>query len=199
MANTSYRQLAENFVKTKSPKDYKLLHDKVRPGLENYVFNIVKDNEAKNDIVTDTLTRLWTKIDQYDPQYQITTWLYRIAFNESLGWIRQRNKKRSIDALRDSGIEVSRYYARTSARDLLVEAEFKSEQDWLDEDNEIMSRYEAALIEITKLKPIYREILEDRLLNNMKYQDIAEKYNLPLQTVKNRIRRGKAIIAENIK
>ena len=199
MANTSYRQLAENFVKTKSPKDYKLLHDKVRPGLENYVFNIVKDNEAKNDIVTDTLTRLWTKIDQYDPQYQITTWLYRIAFNESLGWIRHRNKKRSIDALRDSGIEVSRYYARTSARDLLVEAEFKSEQDWLDEDNEIMSRYEAALIEITKLKPIYREILEDRLLNNMKYQDIAEKYNLPLQTVKNRIRRGKAIIAENIK
>jgi len=199
MANTSYRQLAENFVKTKSPKDYKLLHDKVRPGLENYVFNIVKDNEAKNDIVTDTLTRLWTKIDQYDPQYQITTWLYRIAFNESLGWIRQRNKKRSIDALRDSGIEVSRYYARTSAKDLLVEAEFKSEQDWLDEDNEIMSRYEAALIEITKLKPIYREILEDRLLNNMKYQDIAEKYNLPLQTVKNRIRRGKAIIAENIK
>lgn len=199
MANTSYRQLAENFVKTKSPKDYKLLHDKVRPGLENYVFNIVKDNEAKNDIVTDTLTRLWTKIDQYDPQYQITTWLYRIAFNESLGWIRQRNKKRSIDALRDSGIEVSRYYARTSAKDLLVEAEFKSEQDWLDEDNEIMSRYEAALIEITKLKPIYREILEDRLLNNMKYQDIAEKYNLPLQTVKNRIRRGKAIIAENIR
>lgn len=199
MANTSYRQLAENFVKTKSPRDYKLLHDKVRPGLENYVFNIVKDNEAKNDIVTDTLTRLWTKIDQYDPQYQITTWLYRIAFNESLGWIRQRNKKRSIDALRDSGIEVSRYYARTSAKDLLVEAEFKSEQDWLDEDNEIMSRYEAALIEITKLKPIYREILEDRLLNNMKYQDIAEKYNLPLQTVKNRIRRGKAIIAENIK
>ncbi len=199
MANTSYRQLAENFVKTKSSQDYKALHDKVRPGLENYVFNIVKDNEAKNDIVTDTLTRLWTKIDQYDPQYQITTWLYRIAFNESLGWIRQRNKKRSIDALRDSGIEVSRYYARTSARDLLVEAEFKSEQDWLDEDTELMSRYEAALVEITKLKPIYREILEDRLLNNMKYQDIAEKYNLPLQTVKNRIRRGKAIIAENIK
>lgn len=199
MANTSYRQLAENFVKTKSSQDYKALHDRVRPGLENYVFNIVKDNEAKNDIVTDTLTRLWTKIDQYDPQYQITTWLYRIAFNESLGWIRQRNKKRSIDALRDSGIEVSRYYARTSARDLLVEAEFKSEQDWLDEDTELMSRYEAALVEITKLKPIYREILEDRLLNNMKYQDIAEKYNLPLQTVKNRIRRGKAIIAENIK
>ena len=141
---------------------------------------------------------MWTKIDQYDPQYQITTWLYRIAFNECLGYIRQRNKKRSIDALRDSGIEVSRYYARTSAKDLLVEMEYKSEEDFYEEDAELMNRYEAALKGIETLKPMYKGILEDRLLNNMKYEDIAKKYNLPLQTIKNRIRRGKAIIASSI-
>ena len=141
---------------------------------------------------------MWTKIDQYDPSYQITTWLYRIAFNESLGWIRQRNKKRSIDALKDSGIEVSRYYARTSAGELLVEMEYKSEQEWLDEDDHLMNRYAQALKGINDLKPMYRGILEDRLLNNMKYEDIASKYELPLQTVKNRIRRGKAIIAGTI-
>lgn len=198
MSKTSYRELAENFIKTRSEKDYKVLYDKIKPGLENYVFNVVKDNEAKDDIVTNTLTKLWTKADQYDPQYQITTWLYRIAFNECLGWIRQRNKKRSIDALRDSGIEVSRYYARTSAKDLLVEMEYKSEEDFYEEDNELMNRYEMALKGIENLKPMYKGILEDRLLNNMKYEDIATKYNLPLQTIKNRIRRGKAIIAGNI-
>ena len=154
--------------------------------------------EVRDDIVTNTLTKMWTKIDQYDPQYQITTWLYRIAFNECLGYIRQRNKKRSIDALRDSGIEVSRYYARTSARDLLVEMEYKSEEDFYEEDAELMNRYEQALKGIENLKPMYKGILEDRLLNNMKYEDIAKKYNLPLQTIKNRIRRGKAIIAGSI-
>ena len=194
----TYRELAENFVASKSERDYKVLYDKIKPGLENYVFNIVKDNEAKDDIVTNTLTKMWTKIDQYDPQYQITTWLYRIAFNESLGWIRQRNKKRSIDALKDSGIEVSRYYARTSSKDLLIEQAYKSEQEWLDEDEDLMNRYEMALKGINDLKPMYRGILEDRLLNNMKYEDIASKYELPLQTVKNRIRRGKAIIAGSI-
>jgi len=198
MSKLSYRELAENFTKSRSEKDYKVLYDKIKPGLENYVFNVVKDNEAKDDIVTNTLTKLWTKIDQYDPQYQITTWLYRIAFNECLGWIRQRNKKRSIDALQDSGIEVSRYYARTSAKDLLVEMEYKSEQDWIDEDDELMNRYEAALKGIETLKPMYKGILEDRLLNNMKYEDIAKKYDLPLQTIKNRIRRGKAIIAGKV-
>ena len=198
MSKTSYRELAENFINSRSEKDYKVLYDKIKPGLENYVFNVVKDNEAKDDIVTNTLTKLWTKADQYDPQYQITTWLYRIAFNECLGWIRQRNKKRSIDALQDSGIEVSRYYARTSARDLLVEMEYKSEQEWLDEDADLMNRYEQALKGIETLKPMYKGILEDRLLNNMKYEDIAAKYELPLQTIKNRIRRGKAIIAGTI-
>mgnify|MGYP001332297379 CR=1 FL=1 len=198
MSKTSYRELAENFINSRSEKDYKVLYDKIKPGLENYVFNVVKDNEAKDDIVTNTLTKLWTKADQYDPQYQITTWLYRIAFNECLGWIRQRNKKRSIDALQDSGIEVSRYYARTSARDLLVEMEYKSEQEWLDEDADLMNRYEQALKGIETLKPMYKGILEDRLLNNMKYEDIATKYELPLQTIKNRIRRGKAIIAGKV-
>ena len=193
----TYRELAENFVSSKSEKDYKVLYDKIKPGLENYVYNVVKCNEAKDDIVTNTLTKMWTKIDQYDPQYQITTWLYRIAFNESLGWIRQRNKKRSIDSLRDSGIEVSRYFARTS-KDLLVEMEYKSEQDWQDEDQNLMDRYESALKGINDLKPMYRDILEDRLINNMKYEDIAAKYELPLQTIKNRIRRGKTIIAESV-
>ena len=194
----TYRELTENFIASKSEKDYEALYNRVKPGLRTYIFNVVKDNEATDDILTNTLTKMWTKIDQFDPQYQITTWLYRIAFNECLGWIRQRNKKRSIDAMKDYGINTERYLSKTSARDLLVEMEYKSEQDWIDEDNHIMNQYESVLKNIDSLKPMYKGILEDRLLNNMKYEEIADKYNLPLQTIKNRIRRGKAIIASKV-
>mgnify|MGYP000141235271 FL=1 len=194
----SYRELSENFVKSKSEKDYNALYKRVKPGLKNYIANVVKDSEATDDILTNTLTKMWTKIDQYDPSYQITTWLYRIAFNECLGWIRQRNSKYSIDAMKEYGIEISDQYAHTSAKDLLVEREFKSEADWYEEDDNLQARYELALSNINNLKPMYREIIEDRLLNNMKYEDIAKKHNLPLQTIKNRIRRGKSIIAENM-
>ena len=195
---TSYRILTEDYIKSKSEKDYKALYNRVRPGLRTYIYNVVKDNEATDDILTNTLTKMWTKIDQFDPQYQITTWLYRIAFNECLGWIRQRNKKRSLDAMKDYGINTEKYLSKTSARDLLVEMEYKSEQDWIDEDTYLMNKYESVLKNIDTLKPMYKGILEDRLLNNMKYEDIAEKYNLPLQTIKNRIRRGKAIIASAV-
>ena len=198
MSKVTYRELTENYISTKSEQDYKALYIRIKPGLRSYIYNVVKDNEATDDILTNTLTKLWTKVDQFDPQYQITTWLYRIAFNECLGWIRQRNKKRSIDAMKDYGINTERYLSKTSAKDLLIEMEYKSEQDWIDEDNYIMNQYESVLHNINTLKPMYKGILEDRLLNNMKYEDIADKYDLPLQTIKNRIRRGKAIIAEQM-
>jgi len=194
----SYRELSENFIKSKSEKDYNALYQRVKPGLRNYISNIVKDVNATEDVLTNTLTKMWTKIDQYNPSYQITTWLYRIAFNECLGWIRQRNSKYSIETMKEYGIEISDQYAHTSARDLLIESETKTESDWYEEDDYLQARYELALANIESLKPMYKEIIEDRLLNNMKYEDIAAKHNLPLQTIKNRIRRGKSIIAESM-
>jgi RNA polymerase sigma-70 factor (ECF subfamily) len=194
----SYRELSENFIKSKSEKDYNALYQRVKPGLRNYISNVVKDVNATEDVLTNTLTKMWTKIDQYNPSYQITTWLYRIAFNECLGWIRQRNSKYSIETMKEYGIEISDQYAHTSARDLLIENETKTESDWYEEDDYLQARYELALANIESLKPMYKEIIEDRLLNNMKYEDIAAKHNLPLQTIKNRIRRGKSIIAESM-
>ena len=48
------------------------------------------------------------------------------------------------------------------------------------------------------LKEMYRDILVDRMVNHMKYDQLATKYELPLQTIKNRIRRGKALIVEAV-
>jgi len=194
---TSYRELAENFLDTRSEKDFNLLYNRVQPGLRSYIMNVVKDPDAAEDILANTLTKMWTKIDQYNPEYQITTWLYRIAFNESLGWIRERNRKYSIDSMREFGVEVSSSNSLSqTVEDLLNDHEQRTEADYLEEEDNLMDQYALALNCIKCLKPMYREIIEDRLLNNMKYEDIAEKHNVNLQTVKNRIRRGKMLITE---
>lgn len=196
---SNYRELTENFLETKSEKDFTALYRKVKPGLKSYIYKIVKDSEATEDIVGNTLTKMWTKIDQYDPQYQITTWLYRIAFNECLGYINERNKKTSLNKLAEFGIEVGDDgFIGEDISQLIEDSEIKTEQDFLDEDEELQNQYSGALKAIQSLKPIYREIVIDRLLNNMKYEDIADKYDLPLQTIKNRILRGKRIITEEL-
>ena len=195
----SYRELTENFLETRSDADFTALFYKIKPGLTNYVKKIVKDSDMAEDIAVNTLTKMWTKIEQYDPKYQITTWLYRIAFNDALGHINQRNKKSSLDSLSEFGVEINENGTiQTDLQGAFEDYEMKTEQDYLDEDNEMMETYEKTLHAIDALKDMYKGILVDRLINNMKYEDIANKHNLPLQTIKNRIRRGKSIVSENV-
>ena len=194
----SYKQLGLEFYNNRTEKSYKALYDKVRPGLKSYVWKILKDNEAVEDVLANTLLKLWTKIDQYKPEYGITTWLYRIAFNESLGYIRERNKKYSLSTMEEFGMEVtSNNSLNENLAMLLEDAEsMMTESDYWEEENELMDRYNTALRCISNLKPMYRDILEDRLIGKMKYEDIASKHNVPLQTVKNRIRRGKSLVVD---
>lgn len=196
VSELSYRELAENFFASRNEKDYNQLYKKVKPGLKSYIFNIIKDPEATDDVLANTLTKLWTKIEQYNPEYQITTWLYKIAFNECLGYIRKRNRKYSLDAMRDYGIEVTEGNHTTNMADnLLQESEDRmTEADFYEEDNFLQEQFETAVNCINKLKPMYRQIMQDRLFENMKYEDIAEKHEVSLQTVKNRVRRGKVLI-----
>jgi len=195
MAN--YKEMTANFLETRSEKDFTTLFYRIKPGLVVYINKIVKDREVAEDIAVNTLTKMWTKIEQYDPQYQLTTWLYRIAFNESLAYINKRNKTSSLDQLSEFGVEVN-MAGTTDINDLILEVEMMTEQDYIDEDDAIMEQYTNALNAMQNLKGMYRDIVVDRLVNNMKYDDIAVKYGINLQTVKNRIRRGKAIIAEKI-
>lgn len=199
MKQATYRELGENFYNTRTEKDYNKLYLRVKPGLKNYIFKMVKDSEVAEDLLSNTLVKLWTKIDQYNPEWQITTWLYKIAFNESLAFIRERNKKSSLDGMRDAGVQLSSSgVVNDSISGLIASFEQKTEEDFIMEDEEIMTQYYGALKAINDLKPMYKGIMEDRLIKNMKYEDIADKHNVNLQTVKNRIRRGKVLIAENI-
>jgi len=197
----TYRELTENYIETKSHADYTKLYNRVKPGLTRYIANIIKDGEMAEDIAVNTLIKMWTKIDQYNPEYQITTWLYRIAMNDALGYIRERNKSTSMDRLRDDfGVDINSQgtIESNSVQDLMAEAEMKTEMDFYDEEEALNARYESALEAIRDLKPLYRDILVDRLINNMKYKDIAVKYGINLQTVKNRIRRGRTLISEAV-
>jgi RNA polymerase sigma factor (sigma-70 family) len=194
-----YRELTENYLETRSDADFTALFYKVKPGLTSYINKIVKDREMADDIAINTLTKLWTKIEQYNPQYQITTWLYRIAFNDALGHINNRKKQSSLNKLTEFGLEIDETgELPVGLKGAFEDYEMKTEQDFIDEDNAIMDQYGNALKAIDSLKGTYKDILVDRLINNMKYEDIAAKHSLPLQTIKNRIRRGKAIVEESI-
>ena len=196
----TYKELALEFKKTRSESTYNELYRKMRPGLWNYVNNILKDPLISDDVVSHTLTTVYLKIDQYNDDYQITTWAYRIAYNECIGYIRFRNKKVSMNVFTDAGVEPPMESSFTMKEGMNL---LKTENDWLEEesifDQQVRMTHEA----INALPPMYKRYMVERFLNHRSYQDILDimiesEKGINLQTVKNRIFRGRKIVKKQL-
>lgn len=194
----TYKELATEFKKTKTERVYNELYKKMRPGLWSYINNIVKDSTIANDITSTTLTKVYLKIDQYDESYQITTWAYRIAYNECIGWIRFRNKKISINVFTDAGIE-------PPSKDLDLDPNImvKTDADFWEAENLINEQVRLTKEAINALPPMYKRYMVERFLNHKSYGDILNimlehEKNINSQTVKNRIFRGRKIVKKQL-
>jgi RNA polymerase sigma-70 factor (ECF subfamily) len=188
--------MTAEYLTTKSDASFTVLYNRIKPGLTSYINKIVNDWDTAEDLAVQSLTKLWTKSDLYDPEKaQITTWLYKIGFNAALGYKNERNKTKSLTAMKEFGIEVNSEGNIDVGCDI---DETPSFYDIMEEDNELQAKYDLTVEAIKTLKPMYRDLLVDRMLNGMKYKVLAEKHKMSLQTVKNRVRRGKVLIADAV-
>jgi len=169
----SYNQLALEFQSNKNDKVYAELYNKIKPGLLSYIVKMTKDYEAAKDILTDTMIKVYTKIHQYDSKYHITTWIYRIAHNEFLGWFdrkKKENKFRFGNDYVDFGEEIVNIH----------KLNFKEEdgEEDLDitvireKDDQLQSAYDTTISEINDLPPMYRRYMIERFINNLSYKEI---------------------------
>jgi len=177
----SYRQLAIEFKTTKCPHTFAKLYTKIKPRMRSFVLGIVKDPEAADDIVSDAMTSVFTKIDQYNPEYQITTWSYTIAYNCAIQYLRDRNKKVSLSVFQDNGVDIvdsGKLTKKDTIDENLLKVDFSSLEDELVQQERILEeRYDACVNAINELPSLYKEIMVDRFIKNMSYNDIevAEK------------------------
>jgi len=196
MIKKTYRQMTADYLKTRSPESFAVLYNRIKPGLTSHINKIVGDWEIAEDLAVQSLTKLWTKVELYNPEKaMITTWLYKIGFNAALGYKNERNKTSSLSAMQEFGIEINS--SGTFVNDEHIE-EDKTFADMMDEDNYLQMKYDMTVEAIKNLKPMYRDLLVDRMLKGIKYRELATSHKLSLQTVKNRVRRGKALIAEAV-
>lgn len=201
----TYKELALEFKRTRSDRSFTELYEKIKPGLWNYVNRILKDPEITDDVVSTTLTTVYLKIDQYNEDYQITTWAYRIAYNECIGQIRARNRKVSMSVFSDKGVEAtdSDTMSIGSPSPLLYESDFDTESEHYEKERILSEQLRLTTEAIKALPPLYKPYMIERFLNGKSYNDIHEQMStvergVTLQTVKNRIFRGRKIIQQQL-
>lgn len=186
MSKETYVQLALKFKNTKCEKTFSKLYKKLLPGLKSYTYKIVKNWDYTDDIVAITMAKVFTKIDDFDTTYQITTWAYKIAKNEALQTIKKNSNIVSLNVFSDNGFELDNQ-SKIGSTDLFVADEdnlFKDE-DYLENEKRINTDYEKLLENLLNLNVMYRQIMIDRYINKLSYKEIEEKNNRPYLIIYN--------------
>ena len=189
MAAKNIQELAESFMKTSSEKDFIELYKRIKPGLLNHCKTILNEQEDAEDAVSNTMVKIWTKISQYDPgRGNFSTWIYNIARNESL--VIKKGEDRYLPIIQ----EIVKNNEDGETHQPIIFQEFIDESYYIPLDNEkseIDSLYECVLEKMKDLPDIYKEILYDREILRLKYQEIAEKHGMKKRAIATRIRRAR--------
>ena len=190
------QKLAETFILTKTDKSFGELFNRLKPGVSNHCFLILKDPELAEDAFLNTMSKIWLKIDQYDMERgNFSTWCYNIARNESLLLMKSRKRLIAHDDL-----DLEYLSSKNSLGDLggVYNMEEDPNYKFFSDENTIDSVYESVLEEIRSLPETYRDIMIDREIHGMKYKDIAEKYGIKKRSIATRIRRARGRIRKKM-
>lgn len=192
-------ELADRYIETRNERDFRDLFERIRPGLVNYVNNILKDSAAADDVVADAFVKIWSKIDTYNPLWCFSTWAYRITRNEAMQYLRKSKRTVSLDSY------VKFIGSIEDVPELLLingmdSSDFISTQEEIDvvptpEDVTDML-YQSVMEQMDKLPQHYKDIIVDREVHEMQYDEIALKHGLELNTVKTRIIRAREKIMQ---
>jgi RNA polymerase sigma-70 factor (ECF subfamily) len=196
MAKT-IQELAERFLQTSNEKDFKSLYDRIKPGLLNHCRSILIEEEIAEDAVSKTFEKIWVKVSQYDPSRgNFSTWAYNIARNESL-LIKKKAKRFTPLVYESIELDGKDHEEFIPLSDIMPEDIF-IEPDWELNNSAggFDDLYEVVLEKMKQLQPIYKDILIDREINKLKYQEIADKHGMKKRAVATRIRRARIKIRE---
>lgn len=137
-----------------------------------------------NSITLETFDKAFRKLDTYNNEFAFTTWLYKIAQNSTIDFIRKRKvQPLSIDYGEDDELGVNENTLQSPILD--------PEESLIQQQEEILVKSQIAL-----MKPMYRKLIELRYFKEYAYEEIADELNIPIGTVKTRLFRAKNLLAE---
>lgn len=166
-----------------SERDRNRLASIMYPKLKYFIWKFFNDTEPTEEVLHNTLYKIFKSIESYSDKFRFTTWIYTIAKNESL--LHQHKLKTQFAVRLD---DVENKVDRPDDSGFVLEKE-----------TYIESLYVETLRMMTTLPDcVEKSILIDKELNHMKGNDLAEKYNMNLNTVKTKIRKARKMLRDNV-
>ena len=159
---------------------YIVLYTRYDAGVRSHISRYVSQKEDIEDIALESFQKAFSQIGTYNDEYKFSTWLYRIARNTAFDHMSRHDRERNN-------------LPTTSINEEIAELkELPAMMHNPEEDIINQQEYDKWLTNIEKLKDDYRVVAKMNLIDNFGYKEISEALELPLNTVKTKIRRAKA-------
>ena len=159
-----------------------VLYTRYNAGVRSHISRYISQKEDAEDICLESFQKAFSQIGTYNPEYKFSTWLYRIARNTAFDHMSRHDRERS-------------YIPTTSISEDIAELkDIPATMHNPEEDIITQQEYDKWLDNIEKLKDDYRIVAKMNLIENFGYKEIAETLDMPINTVKTKIRRAKALL-----
>ena len=160
-----------------------------RDSIYYMLVRMVKNKDDAEDLTLMTFGKAFRYLDKYTPKYAFSTWLYRIALNNSIDFLRVKNNMPQY-------FEEDLYTSSTTS--LIATSEDNLQRT---PEEEIIDKQRLQLLRaaVSELPDRYRRVIELRYYEDLAYEEIAERLSLTLSNVKIQIMRAKQMLAELMK
>ena len=167
-------------------KAYAALSNKYQRPLYFHIRKMIRDVDYVDDLVQDIFMKAFKNLKNYKNDYAFSTWLYRIATNHTIDYLR----KKKLDTLS---------IHPDSSDDDHAPIQLEDEDTYTDEPMIRRERKNKVHEAINTLPEKYKIIISMRHIEEMSYQEISEEMNLPLGTVKAHIFRARELLYKYMK
>jgi RNA polymerase sigma-70 factor (ECF subfamily) len=181
-------ELVKDALENGNQRAYAQLMERYRDSVYFMLLKMVKNRDDADDLTIEAFGKAFKRLEQYSPQFAVSTWLFKIATNNTIDFLRkQKNNTYSIDKAfeGDDGSEMM----------------FEIKSDALTPEEKIIRKEKLKHMRfvVEKLKPRYRQLIELRYFEELSYDEIAAKLEMPLGTVKAQLFRAKDLLQEIMK
>lgn len=152
------------------------------------ILKIVKSPEDAEDLTLITFSKAFLNLKKYTPTYRFATWIFKIASNSSIDFLR----KRTLDTV---GITLGNTSEEGEVRYHQIKSLSLNPEEELIEDQRKVIAHQV----IKKLNDDMESIIRLRFFEEYTYEEISQELNIPLGTVKVRIHRARKILQTILK
>ncbi len=174
-------------ARTGDQKAYAGLMQRYKDSIYFMALKMVNNKEDAMDLTVETFAKAFEKLDKYQPDFAFSTWLFRVATNNCIDFLRKKKlNTTSIDSMMDDDED---------SRPMQIKA------DTLNPEETSIKKQESQELKllIESLPQRYRNLLTLRYFDELSYEEIAQQLDLPLGTVKAQLFRAKFLLGNIVK